>query len=49
MIREGIFIAHIVTDENGNLKIKKFEEFTDSKALVEFYEAVKEAQGNKVA
>ena len=34
MTRESIFIGHIVTDEDGNLKIKQMEEFTDSKAYL---------------
>jgi hypothetical protein len=39
-IRESIFIADIVTDEDGSLKIKKFEEFTDSKAELDFTQAI---------
>jgi len=47
MIRESIFIAHIVTDEDGNLKIKQIEEFTDSKSLLDFMQAVAAAKANK--
>ena len=34
MTRESIFIGHIVTDQDGSLKIKQMEEFTDSKAYL---------------
>jgi hypothetical protein len=39
MIRESIFIGHIVTDEDGSLKIKQVEEFTDSKTYLEVMQA----------
>jgi hypothetical protein len=29
-----------VTDEDGSLKIKKFEEFTDSKSYLDFAQAI---------
>ena len=32
---ESIFIKHIVTDEDGGLKIKLGEEFTDSEAYLD--------------
>ena len=35
-----ILITQIVTDEDGSLKIKELEEFTDSKAYLDFFEAV---------
>jgi hypothetical protein len=38
--RELIVIADIVTDEDGSLKIKKIEEFTDSKAYLDFHQAI---------
>ena len=38
--RESIFIEHIVTDEDGSLKVKHVEEFTDSKTHLEFMQAV---------
>jgi hypothetical protein len=38
--RESIFIVHIVTDEDGSLKIKRAEEFTDSKAELDFVQAL---------
>ena len=45
MNRELIFIVHIVTDEDGSLlKIKQVEEFTDSKAYLDFFKAVAEAK-----
>jgi hypothetical protein len=37
---ESIFIVDIVTDEGGSLKIKRFEEFTDSKSYLDFAQAV---------
>ena len=40
MTRESIFIKHTVTDEDGSLKIKLGEEFTDSKAYLDAAEAV---------
>lgn len=45
--RESIYIARIVTDEGGNLKIKQIEEFTDSKAHLDFVQAVMAASANK--
>ena len=39
-IRESILINHIVTDEDGSLKIKQVEEFTDSKSHLDFRQAV---------
>jgi hypothetical protein len=38
--RESIFIIHLVTDEDGSLKVKQLEEFTDSKAELDFAQAV---------
>ena len=43
MVRESIFVAHIAPDEEGNLKIKLLEEFTDSKAHLDQLSAVKAA------
>ena len=40
MNRESIYILDIVTDEDGSLKIKRMEEFTDSKAYLDFSQAV---------
>jgi hypothetical protein len=42
--RESIFIADIVPDEDGNLKIKKLEDFTDSKAEYDLYRAIAAAK-----
>ena len=39
MNRESIFIAHIATDEDGSLKVKQIEDFTDSKAYLDFVHA----------
>ena len=44
MIRESILTGHIVTDEDGNLKLKQIEEFTDSKSFVDFVQAVTAAR-----
>jgi hypothetical protein len=38
--RESIIITHIVADEDGSLKIIRGEEFTDSKAELEFVQAL---------
>jgi len=45
--RESIFIDHIVTDEDGSLKIGKVEEFTDSKSHLDFIQAIAAANANK--
>jgi len=37
---EAITISHIVPDENGDLVIKKIEEFIDSKTYLESMQAV---------
>jgi len=47
MNRESIFIGHIVTDEDGNLKIRHIEEFTDSKAHLDFNQAIAAAKAKK--
>lgn len=47
MIRESIFIGHIVTDEDGSLKIKQIEEFTDSKAYLDYIQAIEAAKAKK--
>ena len=47
MDREMIFIAHIAADEDGNLKIKQFEEFTDSKTYLEFFQGVDKAKASR--
>jgi hypothetical protein len=47
MIREGIWIGHIVTDEEGSLKFKQVEEFADSKTYSGFFKAVEEAKAKK--
>ena len=46
-IRESIFIDHIVTDEDGSLKINHVEEFTDSKSQVDFIQAIVAATAKK--
>jgi len=47
MNRELIFIGHIVTDEDGSLKIRQIEEFTDSKAHLDFAQAVAAIKAKK--
>ena len=44
--REMLLIAHIVTDEDGSLKIKDLENFIDSKAFLDFAEAAAAAKAN---
>jgi hypothetical protein len=41
--REAISIIHIVTDEDGSLKIKLLEEFVDSKSQLDFTRALQAA------
>jgi hypothetical protein len=47
MNRESVVIVHIVSDEDGNLKIKRHEEFTDSKAELDFVQAIAAATAKK--
>ena len=47
MNRESVFIAQIVSDEDGSLKIKRIEEFTDSKAELEHVQALAAARSEK--
>lgn len=49
MSRESILIAQIAPDEDGSLKIKQLEEFTDSKLYLDFIKAVAEATENSAA
>jgi hypothetical protein len=44
MTRESIIITDFVTDEDGSLKIKRTEEFTDSKVYLDFYQAIAAAK-----
>jgi len=37
---ESIYIVHIVTDDDGSLKIKKLEDFCDSKVYSELRQSV---------
>jgi hypothetical protein len=39
IIRESIWTVGLVTDEDGSLKIKRVEEFTDSKAYLSMADA----------
>jgi hypothetical protein len=45
--RESILILHIVTDEDGSLKIKRIEEFTDSKLELDFAQTIAAAGAKK--
>jgi hypothetical protein len=45
--RESIFIIYFVTDEDGSLKVEKLEEFTDSKAELDFAQAIAAAAAKK--
>ena len=47
MSRESIIIMHIVSDEDGSLKIKEHEEFTDSKAELDFVQAIAAATAKR--
>ena len=38
--RESVLIADIAADEDGSLKVKWAEEFTDSKAELDFVQAI---------
>lgn len=49
MVREMILIVHIVPDEDGKLKIKTLEEFTDTKGYLDFFQAIAAAKANKAA
>lgn len=48
---ESLFTVHIVTDEDGSLKIKQLDDFRDSKAYLELTNtmgaAIAAAQANK--
>lgn len=46
-IRESIYIMQIVTDEDGTLKLKQSEDFTDSKAYLDFIQDITAAKANK--
>ena len=42
-ILESLFIVHIVADDDGSLKIKKLEDFRDSKGYTEYNQLINEA------
>jgi hypothetical protein len=44
---ESLFIVHIVTDEDGSLKVKKAEDFRDSKVYLELKQSMAAALANK--
>jgi len=44
---EAISIAHVVTDEDGSLKIKQIEQFVDSKAYLDSLQAFAAAKAKK--
>lgn len=45
--RESIYIIHIITDEDGSLKIIQFEEFTDSQVYLDLFQAAAEANARE--
>ena len=45
--RESMFIVHIATDKDGSLKLKQFEDFTDSKAELDYVQALAAARAEK--
>ena len=47
MTRESILILQIVTGEDGSLKIKRFDEFTDSKAHLDFAKAIEKTKADR--
>ena len=47
MNHEGITIAHIVPDGDGNLKIKTLEDFIDSKTHLDAMAALAAAKANQ--
>ncbi|KAF9782946.1 hypothetical protein BJ322DRAFT_1022463 [Thelephora terrestris] len=47
--REMILIAHAAPDDDGSLKLKQVEEFTDSQAYLDFFKAVTAAKAREGA
>ena len=47
--RESIYISTLVIDEDGSLKIKQNEEFTDSKVYLDMFKAAAEAKANSTS
>ena len=51
VINESLFIVHIVTDDDGSLKIKQLDYFRDSQVYLELRKSMGEtiaaAQANK--
>ena len=45
-MHEAIYITEVVTDEDGSFKIKRAEEFADSKVHVESRQAAATAKPN---
>ena len=44
---EAIYISHFVTDDDGSLKLKQIEEFTDSKVYSGIHKSLAEASASK--
>ena len=44
---EAVYIVHYVTDDDGSLKIKQIDEFTDSKVYPGVHKALAEAKVRK--
>ena len=47
MNRESILILKTAKDEDGSLKIKRLDEFTDSKAFLDFAKAMEETKADR--
>ena len=47
MTREMIVTSHIISDEDGSLKVKQLDEFADSKAYLDLSKAIAEAKANQ--
>jgi len=47
VIFEMVVTAEIVTDDDGSLKVKRIDEFTDSKAYLDFFKAVEAAKARE--
>ena len=44
---EVVYIVHFVTDDDGSLKVKQVDEFTDSKVYSGIHKALAEANAHK--
>ena len=44
---EAVYITHFVTDDDGSLKLKHVDEFTDSKVYSDVHQALAAAKAGK--